>query len=377
MGLFGKIKDGGLVVREQAAELHWDTEDPFMFASHHFDDYPRGNRQQAPPLEEIKKRSLGHDYRPQYGYRMYGGKVAPGFPLHTHWGYETITICTEGYVDHFDSLGNQGRFGYGDVQWITASSRYGHCEMYPLAFADRDNHHRVTQIMIHIPNEKKNKGVEINNVWAENVPCIRKDGCVIHVYAGTYEGMTGVVPNKDSWAADQSHHVRIVSFEVDPGVKITLDPTVPSAGRNVYITDSGATVAGKDYIPQTRLKIKPDAEVEITNGDKKSEIWLLEGDPIGQKMCSFGPVVLATDKEVREANAVVRKEEIKDWPWNYVNKTQPVATDRFIRYADGREDRPTQKDPRELPPAVPFPEETEKTDEPAKKVPVQDYWNED
>ena len=242
MGLFGKIKDGGPVVREQAAELHWDTEDPFMFASHHFDDYPRGNRQQAPPLEEIKKRSLGHDYRPQYGYRMYGGKVAPGFPLHTHWGYETITICTEGYVDHFDSLGNQGRFGYGDVQWITASSRYGHCEMYPLAFADRDNHHRVTQIMMHIPNEKKNKGVEINNVWAENVPCIRKDGCVIHVYAGTYEGMTGVVPNKDSWAADPSHHVRIVSFEVDPGVTITLDPTVPSAGRNVYLTDSGATV---------------------------------------------------------------------------------------------------------------------------------------
>ncbi len=377
MGLFGKLKDAGPVVREQAAELHWDTEDPFMFASHHFDDYPRGNRQQAPPLEEIKKRSLGHDYRPQYGYRMYGGKVAPGFPLHTHWGYETITVCSEGYVDHFDSLGNQGRFGYGDVQWLTASSRYGHCEMYPLAFADRDNHHRVTQIMMHIPNEKKNRGVELNNVWAEDVPTVKGDGYLAHVYAGTYGGAAGVVPNGDSWAADPSHHVRIVSFEAEPGAVIRIDRTAASARRNVYVTDGGVTVAGRMYIPQTRLKVKADEDVEIANGDARNEIWLLEGDPIGQKMSSFGPVVLGTDREVREANAVVRREEWKDWPWNYINKTQPVATARFIRYADGREGRPRTKDPRELPPATPFPEESGSPAEKKKDVPEPDYWNEE
>lgn len=377
MGLFGKTKGAGPVVREQAAELHWDTEDPFMFASHHFDDYPRGNRQQAPPLEEIKKRSLGHDYRPQYGYRMYGGKVAPGFPLHTHWGYETITVCSEGYVDHFDSLGNQGRFGYGDVQWLTASSRYGHCEMYPLAFADRDNHHRVTQIMMHIPNERKNAGVNLNNVWAEDVPTIRNDGCLAHVYAGTYGGVTGIVPNGESWAADPAHHVRIVSFEAEPGAVVRIDATAAATGRNVYLTDGGATVAGRKYIPQTRLKVKADEDVEIVNGDVRNEIWLLEGDPIKQKMSSFGPVVLGTDKEVREANAVVRREESREWPWNYVNKTQPVATDRFIRYADGREERPRNKDPRELPPAVPFPEECGKPDEKRKTVPETDYWNEE
>lgn len=375
MGLFGKIKDGGPVLREQAAELHWDTEDPFMFASHHFDDYPKGNRQQAPPLEEIKKRSLGHDYRPQYGYRMYGGKVAPGFPLHTHWGYETVTICSEGYVDHFDSLGNQGRYGYGDVQWLTAPCRYGHCEMYPLAFADRDNHHRVTQIMIHIPNELKNGEAELNNVWAEDVPEIRGNGYLAHVYAGTYGGKTGIVPNSRSWAADPAHRVRIVSFETEPGAEIKIDPTSETACRNVYLTDCGATVGGKDYIPQTRLKMKPGEEVAIVNGDKKNEIWLLEGEPIGQKMCSFGPVVLATDKEVREANAAIRKEEYKDWPWNFINKTQPVGTDRFIRYADGREERPASKDPRELPPAVPFPDEP--AEEKKEYVPAPDYWNEE
>ena len=37
MGLFGKIKDGGPVVREQAAELHWDTEDNVI----DFINYPK------------------------------------------------------------------------------------------------------------------------------------------------------------------------------------------------------------------------------------------------------------------------------------------------------------------------------------------------
>lgn len=379
MGLFGRIRGDGPITREQQAEFHWDTEDPFMFASHHFDDYPEGNRQQAPPYEEIRHRTLGHDYRPQNGYRMYQGKVAPGFTLHTHWGYETITVCSEGYIDHFDSEGNQGRFGFGDVQWVTAGSRYSHCEMYPLAFADRRNPHLITQIMINLPLEQKNTPNEVRTIWSENIPAVNGEGYRARVICGEFGGKRAECASGRSWASDPAHHVLILQIAAEPGAEIVLPPSEAKT-RNVYLTESGATVGGRQYRDGTRLKARPEAELHVTNGDRASEIWVLEGDPIGQRMSSYGPVVLGTDAEVRDANNVVRRDEVHTWPWDYVNKTQPVGTARFFRDADGAETRPTQEDPRELPHAVPFPpveKEEEKPVEEKRTVPDADEWNED
>ena len=41
-----------------------------------------------------------------------------GFPWHPHRGIETITYVLSGTVEHGDSLGNRGKLGSGDVQWM-------------------------------------------------------------------------------------------------------------------------------------------------------------------------------------------------------------------------------------------------------------------
>ena len=50
-----------------------------------------------------------------------------GFPWHPH--RETITYVLAGTVEHGDSLGNRGRLGAGDVQWMTAGRGILHQEM--------------------------------------------------------------------------------------------------------------------------------------------------------------------------------------------------------------------------------------------------------
>ena len=153
MAFFSR-KRSGPVSKVTRFDMHWDTEDPFLFVSHHEDDYPHGNRQLAPPLEEISGRDLGRDYEKRLGFRMYNGKVVPGFPMHAHWGYETVTLPETGYVDHFDIMKTEGRFGFGDVQWVMASSKYMHNEMYPLVNQEDRNPNDITQIMINIPLEQ-------------------------------------------------------------------------------------------------------------------------------------------------------------------------------------------------------------------------------
>lgn len=330
----------GKPFRTSGLGMHWDTEDPFLFASHHEDDYPHGNRQQAPPLEEIAGRNLGRDYQRIMGFRMYHGKVVPGFPMHAHWGYETLTVPERGYVDHYDTERIQGRFGFGDCQWVSASSKYEHCEMYPLTNQDGRNPNDITQIMINLPLEMKNRGNSVTTVWRNEKKIVNGDGWAAEVFCGEFGGETAESPSETSYARI-SNGVRIVRISMGSGASLSIDAAADGANRNLYyISGDGMSVMSEDVAPWSRLKFSHKGEFRIENGNSESVMWLLEGRPIGQRMSSFGPVTLGDLRDVRRALDDIRRNEFLEWPWDIIDKAQPLGTGRFIRYADGTEIRP-------------------------------------
>jgi len=324
--------------------IHWSVEDPFTFVSHHLDTYPKGNAQMAPPLELIRGRNLGRDYQQRFGFRMYHGRVVPGFPMHAHWGYETITIAEKGFVDHFDTEMNHGRFGDGDMQWTLASSKYEHNEMYPLLDQENDNPVQITQIVVNIPLERKNQGNSVRNVWSEDIPEITGDGYRVTVYCGEYGGKSLYSPNENSWAVAENG-VRILRIVLDAGASLTFDPAADGVTRNVYQTEGkGARLDSVEITEGTRLKVKPGCGFTIEAGKEPAVFWLLEGKPIGQTMAQFGPVILDNIDNVRAAMDDIRKNEFQEWKWGVMDVTNPLDMGREFHRADGSVEYPPRNE---------------------------------
>jgi len=134
----------------------WETSDPFLFCVHHNDNFPAGGKNLGPEKHLLNGRNIGNDFELRDGWRMYHGETVPGFPSHPHRGFETITVVNKGFCDHFDSLGSCGRFGNGDVHWMTAGNGIQHSEMLPLLNENERNPLELFQIWINLPPEKKN-----------------------------------------------------------------------------------------------------------------------------------------------------------------------------------------------------------------------------
>jgi redox-sensitive bicupin YhaK (pirin superfamily) len=111
-------------------------------------------------------RNLGQDFTVKDGWRMYHGRVVPGFPSHPHRGFETVTVVRRGLVDHADSTGAAARYGGGDVQWLTAGSGIQHAEMFPLLARDRGNPLELFQIWLNLPAADKMAEPHFAMVWS-------------------------------------------------------------------------------------------------------------------------------------------------------------------------------------------------------------------
>lgn len=125
------------ILNIEKLDFLWETDNPFLFCAHHKDAFPKGNDEQGVDSKYLSGRNIGNDFQIKDGFRMYHGDKVPGFPAHPHRGFETITIVLEGFVDHTDGNGSSGRYGNGDVQWMTAGSGLQHAEMFPLVYKEK------------------------------------------------------------------------------------------------------------------------------------------------------------------------------------------------------------------------------------------------
>lgn len=322
----------------------WQTQDPFLFCVHHQDFYPKGNDVMG-PAATLKGRALGQDFAPnKEGWRMYHGEQVPGFPAHPHRGFETVTIVTKGLVDHSDSLGAAGRFGFGDVQWMTAGKGVQHCEMFPLLHKDKENPLELFQIWLNLPKAKKLTAPHFAMLWDDMIPTYKATGIngkstEVKVVAGRIEMIHAPAPAPDSWAATENNEVAIWTIKMEPGAQWNLPTASAQANRSLYFYDgSSIKVAGKQFSTHQAIELLADKEVILENGDTESYLLLLQGKPINEPVVQHGPFVMNTQAEIQQAMNEYRQTEFGGWPWPSYENVHPREKSRFARYPDGREE---------------------------------------
>ncbi|HWA71615.1 MAG TPA: pirin family protein [Polyangiaceae bacterium] len=324
--------------------FQWQTDDPFLFCVHHDDRYPAGNAQLGPSVS-LAGRNLGQDFEVKDGFRMYHGRVVPGFPQHPHRGFETVTIVRRGFIDHSDSLGATARFGQGDVQWLTAGGGIVHSEMFPLLQANQENPLELFQIWLNLPSVDKLVAPYFSMFWHEAIPRHTErdaQGLVseVTVIAGRFSALDALPPPPNSWASRADASVAIWTLKLAAGARFTLPAGPAKVNRTLYFFRGGSLkLAGRSLESHAAVKVKSDAEILIENGPLESELLLLQGRPIAETVAQYGPFVMNSRAEIEQAIRDYQRTEFGGWPWPDDGPVHERGAGRFARHADGRVER--------------------------------------
>ncbi len=216
----------------------------------------------------------------------------PGFPWHPHRGIETVTYILSGEVEHQDSMGNKGSIKNGDVQWMTAGSGIIHQEM--------PQEHRGGlkgfQLWVNLPKAHKMMTPRYQEIARKTIPLVKKDGVLVKVIAGEYHGTTGPVADlmvnptyfdvtlpKDKKFSYHVHKDHTVLLYVIEGNIVIGDASTEfvSAG-NIILTENGESIS-------------------CTAKTIDSQFLLIAGKPIGEPIAWYGPIVMNTEDEIKQA----------------------------------------------------------------------------
>ncbi len=335
--------DNSTILKIRDLGFQWETNNPFLFCVHHLDNYPRGNTQMGPDAS-LEGRRLGNDFVLKDGWRMYHGLNIPGFPVHPHRGFETVTIVLNGLVDHSDSMGACGRYGHGDVQWMTAGAGMQHAEMFPLIHEDRENPLELFQLWLNLPAEDKFVKPHYKMLWEEDIPKLKLKGAngksiEITVVAGSLNGLEAVPPAPDSWAAKAENEVAIWLISMEAQSKWELPPASEQASRSLYFyKGSKITISGEEISSYKAIDLQASQSVSLENGPDEGHLLLLQGRPIEEPVVQYGPFVMNSQAEIQQAMDDYRKTQFGGWPWSRPDQVHGHERGRFAKHPNGEEE---------------------------------------
>jgi redox-sensitive bicupin YhaK (pirin superfamily) len=220
------------------------------------------------------------------------GDYIAGFPEHPHRGFETVSYMITGSMRHRDSAGNEGLITDGGVQWMTAGRGVAHSEMPE----QTDGLMEGFQLWLNLAAKDKMTAPWYRDIPSEAIPRFDTDtGASVKVIAGQSHGVAGAV---------QREHTEPLYLDIELAANATFEQPLPP-GHNAFIyVFRGKVLVDEHCVTQARMAILAnDAEADGVKivAAQPSRMILIAGRPLNEPIAQYGPFVMNTQDELRQA----------------------------------------------------------------------------
>ena len=214
------------------------------------------------------------------------GTEPRGVGEHPHRGFETVTIAYQGEIEHRDSAGHHGRIGPGDVQWMTAARGVVHEEKHGRELTKNGGPIQMAQLWVNLSAKLKMSEPRYQDILSDRIPIVEIPGGSVRVIAGEFRGTRG--PAKT--------HTPVELWDVR--LKGAADLEIPE-GHSAALLVIDGRIQGAS--PGELIVLSREGSGVRVEAGVESRFLLLAGEPIDEPVVGYGPFVMNSEEEIRQA----------------------------------------------------------------------------
>jgi len=241
----------------------------------------------------------------QMGEVDYAPGEPKGTPWHPHRGFETVTYMIDGEMAHQDSNGGGGLITNGDTQWMTAGSGILHIETPPEHLVVSGGLFHGFQLWVNLPRDLKMAAPRYQDIRGAKVGLLSSHdgGALVRVIAGSLPGVEGSDGPGSTYTP-----ITLIHATISAGARLTL-PWRPDFNALIYSL-GGAGSVGTERRPlrSGQLAVLGAGDVLSVQADDTQDshtpaldVLVLGGAPIREPVAWYGPFVMNTEAELRQA----------------------------------------------------------------------------
>ncbi len=212
-----------------------------------------------------------------------------GFPEHPHRGFETMSYMIKGSIAHADNHGGKGLVTDGGVQWMTAGRGVAHSEMP----AQTNGQLFGFQLWINLPAVEKMRAPWYADIPASAIPQFDVDGATVKLIAGAWNGRKGPAPDRAT-----QPFIADISLTANARVEIPL----PEGHAGFVYPFEAALHVGDDAVQNGEIAVLSEGGMlGVAATEDGARFLVIAGRPIREPIAKYGPFVMNTAAEIRQA----------------------------------------------------------------------------